>query len=384
MAFTSGEGFAPYLLDDLANIALQNTPGTRLDPFGTTRFLYSQNRPEILRVHTARGHKKRATVKYRKRLTKDETRTTKECDGITQNPYLEQDVELVSERQIAFLLEDDLLRQYQDAASSQMNVGTPQAPISMEMYNLILSGANAILHGINEDLLTDMVTKLGTNVVTTTDLTAGADTVNISTSSDFNDLNGGLTQILSHYSEHGGIGRPQVIGGGNFHNMMLKRGFQGPGQNGLNTTGMLDTMDYFYDLDTQNILGANQILVLQPDAYTLVDYLENIGNFVGPNRGDSYFGVINLPMMDAMGMITPVTFDYQLKWHDCATMYTDDETAQIVNGGKGWVMWLRKCTGVFAIPADAYRSTDRLFGHRGALRYEVTNTCESCPPPAAP
>lgn len=378
MSFTSGEGFAPYILGDLRNIALQNTPGTRIDPFGTLKHLYSQPQADILRLNTPSGHKKRATVKYKKRLTVNETRTTKECDGVTVNPYIEKDITLSSTRQIGFCLEDDLVRQYQEAASQGVNIGDPSVTISNEMYQLILNGANAIMQGINQDLLADMITKLGTNVVTGTDLSAGADIINISKDATINDLSGGITEILSHYQEHGGVGTPVVVGGGLFNSMMINRGFQGAGQNGTNNSAALNNFNYMYDLDTQTLLGQNQILVLQPNAFALVDYFENVGRFVGPNMGDSKFGTLVLPMMDIVGDVVPIKFDYQLKWHDCAKSYTDDETAQILNGGKGWVMWLRKCSGVCAIPDDAYRATDRLFGHRGALRYQITNDCETC------
>ena len=90
MAVTLGQGFRPYLLSALKDITGNPAyPGYKLDPHGFLNLLQSQTKPNVLKLNTAGGHKNTVQVKYKQRLTKDFTDTTKSCDNTVVIPTAE-------------------------------------------------------------------------------------------------------------------------------------------------------------------------------------------------------------------------------------------------------------------------------------------------------
>jgi hypothetical protein len=97
----------------------------------------------------------------------------------------------------------------------------------------------------------------------------------------------------------------------------------------------------------------------------------------GVKPGASQFFVIELPMQMGNDVI-PVKFDVQLRYNDCDETFTDAYYGTPLTLHKGYNLIISKTSGLFAIPADAYRATDPMVGNRGTLRYALSNNCDTC------
>jgi len=371
MSVTLGQGFRPYLLRAANSIFGDAAyPGYKLDPQGFLNLLQSQNKPQVLTLNNAAGHRNTVQVSYKQRFTKDFTDTSKSCDVTSVLARQEASVDLSSTRQIAIYLADETVAQFEDEASRTVAVGQPAGEIAAELLDNILHAANAILQGVNDDLLTLAVAAIGKNRVTGS---AASKTVNFPLNTTNLPLNAGMNEILSDYKINGGKGRPQIIGSGLLHNFMLMQGAKSFDQSGLDTKIQAAGADFYHDLSAANILGSNQVITYEPNAVLIVEYMEYTGFKAGVKPGASVFGTIALPM--AVGMeVVPVMFDWQLKYSDCPVSLTDQYYGTTLNLQKGYNFILSKQCGLFTIPADAYRGTDPLSGNRGSLRYTITNT----------
>lgn len=374
MAFESGKGFAPFLLQNIANISQGATPMFKLDPMGGLNLLLSQNRPDVLRLNTQDGHRKSVKVRYKQRWTKAFTDTSKSCDNTNVGVRKEVDVELSSVRQFAIHIEDETIAKYEADASRIINTGQPPTGIMNEMVQEVIAAGNAILQGVEDDLMTVMVANIGVNRRTGNNAAA---TININKDSQINPLTDGLTQIMADYSNNGGMGRPQVLGSGLFHNFILQQAAKSANQSGIDTRVQTAQLDFYHSLQAASIFGANQIVAYEPNAVQLVDYLEYTGFKAGVKPGASVFGVLTLPMQNGSDVV-PVDFDFQLKYNDCPQVFVDAYYGTEMTLEKGFNLILSKQSGVFTIPPDAYRAGDDLAGNRGSLRYAITNDCEAC------
>lgn len=372
MAVTLGQGFRPYLLSALKDITGNNAyPGYKLDPHGFLNLLQSQQKPQVLKLNTAGGHKNTVQVKYKQRLTKDFTDTSKSCDVTNVIPTAEVSVDLSATRALAIYVEDETIAKFMDEASRTVAIGQPATDIMFELADDIMHGANAILDGINDDLLTLAVAKIGVNRVTGSN---AAKTVNFPLNTTNLPLNQGLTEILSDYKINGGMGKPQVIGSGLMHNFMLMQGSKSFDQSGFDTKIQAAGVDFYHDLSATTILGSNQVIVYEPNAVQMVEYMEYTGFKAGfPGVGNSIFGTFVLPMQVGAETL-PVEFDFQLRYSDCDQVLTDQYYGTNLTLGKGWNFIISKQCGLFTIPSGAYRATDVLNGNRGSYRYTVTNS----------
>ncbi len=369
MSVTLGSGFAPYFLNHIKTITGDSTPQYKLDPQGFINLLQSQTKPEILRLDSPGGHKKTVQIRYAQRWTKDFTDTTKSCDQINIPVRAETSVELSSTRQIAFHIPDETIAKYEEDASKVMNLGAPVTGVMNELMEQVIMGSNAILSGVNDDLATLAVAAIGKNrvtgVTTSTSLNFALNTTNLP-------LNDGATRVLSDYKINGGTGTPQVWGSGLMYQYMLQQASKANDQSGLDTSVIAGGMKFYHDLGAISTLGSNQFVVYQPNAIQMVEYLEYTGFKAGQKPGASTFGVIYLPMQVGSEVL-PVAFDYQLKYNDCDTTFTDAYYGTSQTVGKGYALIISKQCGLFTIPSGAYRATDGLTGNRGSLRYTATN-----------
>lgn len=373
---TLTSGFRDSVLYHLRDIAKENTPQLKLDPHGYLAMLYKFRKPEILGLNNSAGHKKTVRVKYLQRFTKDFTDTSKSCDQTNVQPYLENNVELSSTRQLAIHINDETIAKYNDDASRTVRAGQPATDLMNELMEQIMSGANAILDGVSSDLQTSQSAQFGVNRRTGS---ANAATININANNDTNVLTDGITQMLSDFQQNRGKGRPQIVGNGLMHNWMIQNGaIAGANASGLDTRLQGAGFDFYYDLETINTWGANQVAVFEPNSVGIVEYLEYTGFKAGEKPGASTFGTIMLPMVGVDGNNVPVSFDYQLKYYDCATTLTDAYYGTSLSVEKGYNLILSKQSGLYTIPDDAYRGTDVLSGNRGTYRYAITNSCETC------
>jgi hypothetical protein len=360
MAVTLGQGFRPYLLAALKDITGNAAyPGYKLDPHGFLNLLQSQAKPNVLKLNTAGGHKNTVQVKYKQRLTKDFTDTAKSCDNTVVIPTAEVPVDLSVTRQVAIYVEDETIAKFMDDASRSVAIGQPAT-----------EAANAILDGVNDDLLTLAVANIGFNRVTGS---AAAKTVNFPLNTTNLPLNAGLTEVLSDYKINGGMGRPQIIGSGLMHNFMLQQGSKSADQSGFDTKIQAAGVDFYHDLSATTILGSNQVIAYEPNAVQLVEYLEYTGFKAGfPGAGNSIFGTMALPMQVGLETL-PVEFDWQLRYSDCQQTLTDAYYGTSLTLQKGWNFIISKQCGLFTVPSGAYRATDAMKGNRGSYRYTITN-----------
>ena len=370
MALSLGQGFAPYLLKSIADIAKENNPQYKLEPFGLLNLLQAQGSKREVQLNDDSGHKKTIRVKQKQRLTKDFTDTTKSCDQTNVIPVFETDVDINVIRQIAIYRNDEQMAAFMNDATESVSLGTPATPIMRELFDDILASANAILDGVNSDLWTLAAANIGVNRRTGVNT---ATTINLSLATTTNPLSDGETQILADYKNNGGIGRPQVVGSGLMYNYFLQQAFKtGFQSNGIDTKIAAGMFDFYHDLQAASSLGSNQVIVYQPNAVQLVEYMEYTGFKAGVKPGASTFFTMLLPTQNNFG-VSGVEFDVQLKYADCPQTLTDAYYGTSLSLQKGWNIIISKQCGLWTIPAASYRATDVLNGNRGSLRYTITN-----------
>ncbi len=375
MAVTLNQGFRPYLLNHLRSIVgVDNTPQYKIEPVGFLNLLSSQSKPTILRLDNSAGHQNTVQIKYKQRYTVDFTDTAPSCDNTNVPAYREMPINLDSFRQIAIHIEDETLAQYEDDATRMIRTGSPATPLMNEFIEEVMNAASALLEGVNLDLMTIAVANIGVNRRTGNNAAAA---LNLNRNSATDNLTDGLTLLLSDYKINGGIGTPQIFGSGLFYNFMLQQASKSADQTGFDTSVMAAGVKFYHDLQAANILGANEIVVCQPNSLQWVEYLQYKGFKAGVKPGASEFFTIMLPFQNGADVI-PIEFDVQLRYNDCAETFTDAYYGTPLTLQKGYNLILSKKSGLFTIPADAYRATDPLFGNRGTLNYTVTNTCDNC------
>ena len=375
MALTLGVGFRPYLLAGLKSIlGMDGVPQYKIEPVGFLNLLSAQSKPTVLRLNNAAGHQNTVQIKYKQRYTIDFTDTTPSCDNTNVSAYREMEVNLDSYRQIAIHVEDETIANYMDDASNYISVGTPATRLMNEFMEEIMGAASAILEGVNADLMTIAAANVGVNRRTGSNAAAA---INLNRDGAANNLTDGLNQILADYTINAGKGVPQIVGSGLFHNFMLQQNAKSADGAGYNTAIQAAGVKFYHDLQAANIFGANEILVVQPNALQWVEYMQYTGFKAGQKPGASEFFTVKLPMQIGTEVI-PVEFDVQLRYNDCAETFTDAYYGTTSTLQKGYNLIISKTSGLFTIPADAYRATDPLVGNRGTLLYTITNTCDSC------
>lgn len=361
-------------------IAGAATPQYKIRPKGFLNMLHTAGDPDSIKVSNYDGHKKTVNVSFRKPFTKAQTETGGvSCEQVLIPSKNEGTVSVANTRSISVHLEDELVAQYCNDASAVVAAkgAIPSTAIMNEVVDIIMSAGNALLQGVNEDLL-GLVT-FGKNIVSGS---AAAVAVNMPKDLTVQPLAGGMTKLMSDYAINGLTGRPQVVGTNNSFSYFLQQAWKnGPDQGGFDSRIVTGMMDYYHDTDYPTVFTANsgqQFGVFEPGSIQLVQYLQNTG-FKAGTKGTSTFGVLPLPMLDSSGNVKPVKFDFQLKYVDCAHDFTDSYSGASLTGtGRGWTIILSKQFGLWQVPADAYRNEDARFTVNGALRYYASNDCDSC------
>ena len=367
-------GLAPYLLNDLKSLVGNAYPGQKVDLKGFLAMLTSGAGANPIQTNTLAGHKKEVRFWYRNRNTRPQTDTSASCDNVLTPARKEYTVSVGNTRQIAWHLPDELVATYMEEASQRVNIpGGPMNGASAELFDIIMSGANGILQGINEDLL-GLVT-WGKNRVSGSN---SAVTLNLSADTNVQKLTTGMPKLMGDYKLNNLSGTPNVVGAGLFYQYMLTQPYKGLDQSGFNSAMATSMVNFFADQDFANIVGSNHIGVFEPGSIQLVEYLEYTGFKAGQKPGASEFGVIALPAVASDGSLLPVKFDWQLKYIDCPTTLTDAYSGSTATYQKGWSFIMKKDFGLFQVPSDAYRQEDGLYSVNGSLRYNVTNACDTC------
>jgi len=329
--------------------------------------LLSQDSMGAVTLNGGNGHRKTVRVKRKKRFTVDFTDTSQSCDQSNVGPWEAQNVTLSSTRQLAVTFNDETIAQYCEDASQMRTAGPTR--VMDEVYTSILGMADALLQGVTQDLQTVASANVvinrrtGNNAATTLNLTLNSTTA---------PLTDGHTQLMSDYKFNQAKGRPQIVGSGLYHNFALQQNAKQANQAGLDTRTQFGGVDFYYDPYFATSFGANQIMVYEPNAIQLVEYMEYTGFKAGVKPGGSTFFTMALPVQTADG-VCPVMFDVQLKYYDCPTTFTDAYYSTSYTLDKGYSLIISKQCGLYTIPTQAYRGTDVLSGNRGSYRYTITN-----------
>jgi hypothetical protein len=242
------------------------------------------------------------------------------------------------------------------------------------MLDIIMSGGNALLQGVNDDLWS-LVT-FGKNKVATSN-SLSAQTVNFPKDASVQPVTDGITKILADFGQNNLSGRPQVVGMGIAYNAWLQQAFKGPDFAGVNSKMAFAGTDFYPDQDVDAVLGTNHFAVFEPGSIQFVQYKRYTGAKAGVKPGASEFGMLPLPMY-VNGAITPVMFDYQYKYFDCAQTVTDAYSGQSVTVEKGYSIILSITFGLYQLSANSYNGGDPNRSVTGALHYIASNNCDTC------
>lgn len=362
-------GLSLGLLQMQKEVSGSATPQYKVEPTGFYESLITAHSPASIKNDSYNGHKKTVKIKAKQRALKTETQDSPSCDTTYTAPIAEQEVSIANYVQRAIHLEEETVAAMDEYASANAAIpGSTQASgILWELYDSILTQANALISSMNEGLVTLAIANLGDHRATGN---ATAVDINIALNTTNNPLNNGLAKLFGDFRYNNMTGRPIAVGGGLFHNFMLQQNAKGIDQSGVNTRIQTSGIDFYYDNDVAGVGGsANHILVYEKDAVQIVQYMVNQGFKAGAKPGRSTFGVMTLFTQTGI----PVKFDYQLMFNDCEQemAYVDDTPAVTVQ--RGYNLILSKHYGLYALPSTAYKVGDPLEGNRGSLRYNITN-----------
>jgi hypothetical protein len=323
------------------------------------------------------GNLKQARVTYRQRLAKGQTSTTDDCDNDGIPAYTETTVDLNGYRKYSFIIPTTELEKYCEE-SVMLAAGQQASGMLREHAMRIAEIINGLVGDVGDDLL-GLVTwgknaKTGSNAAGTINLNKNADTL---------DMTDGIAKLLTEVRFNEISGLPIIVGAGLFDafEQLKANSILGLNSAGVNMANFA-RYKYYYDLYaspkwTNDNSDYDQIGVFANGTIGFVDFNNFVG-FKSGRLGTSYFTQLPLPVDNSINGAPPaINFDVQVKFLDCPTE-VGDGYGGTTTVNRAWQIIISKKFGLWQMPSDAYGTTDRLTGVNGALRYNVTNTCESC------
>jgi hypothetical protein len=366
MAYTPN--FCEAMLTHLRNIELEQTPQDKITQVGFIDMLMKQNSPRVIDKAFMNGHKRVVRIAYLQRGVENFVSSDDTCDIDVVPAYQETLADVTGFKKLAILINDSDIRQYCEDASATVMVGQPPTKLMQEHLTNILAQLNGMYQAIDGDLLTTMALNFGKNQRTGL---SSSTSLNISKDAQIQGLTQGVGQILNDFQDNELVGQPMVVGTGLFRNWWNQQRVTGINQSGIDTSKFVNDFEFFYDPKTVSKLGTNQIGVFAPNAVQFINYPFYVDGFSG-QRGLSFFGEFVDPRMPSMGL------DFQFKFLDCPTQVLNGYSGQTITVDRGWVLIFSKRYGLFTTPTNAYDGNDRLAGTNGALRYTITNSCDTC------
>lgn len=372
---TQGQGWEPYILAGVDKIiGVNNTAYMKIDNYGVLNMLKSQTPSQYTELNRpgSQGQVNTVQMKYLQPFIEANVMNTDNCTQTNQTAWRETSVTANMTSAMAVYIEDQLLSHYQDAAVAMTGLGgTPDMQVVSEFITQLSSAANAIWANMNRQLSAKLYANIGVNRVTGNN---SAQAVNVNIDTNKLPLNDGITKIQTDFQTNLMYGRPWVIGSGNMQGYFNQQRAKGIAQNGLNTRIEAADMDFYFDIQSSSLLGANQIVVGAPDSCKLVETFKFKG-FRAGYKGTSYFGTVKLPYQATPNLVEMVEFDFQAKYFDCpGNTFQDYYYGQAITVNRGWNIILSKTYDLFQVPSDAYRAADPMYGNNGTLRYVVSNT----------
>lgn len=371
-------GFCPYVLNDLQAIAGIANPAYKINMHGFIEMLHTAGNPDAITITEPMGHKKEVHIKFRQRYTKAQTDTALACDQVLTPSRLEDTVSVNNVRQMAIHIPDELIAVYcQDASVRQLVKGAmPSTSAANEVIDNIMSAGNALIQGVNDDLLNILV--FGKNRVNNVSGLSPT-TINLPKTTEIQPIGDGITKVLTDYNFNTLTGRPQVVGAGLMYGGVMQQAWKNTDFAGYNSKIPFGMIDFYPDQDFEAKFGSNFFGVFEPGALQFVQYKRYTG-FKAGQKGISEFGMLPLPMYDPVGnMVKPVWFDYQFRYSDCPQTITDAYSGSPLTVDKGWTIILSITFGLYQISSSAYRNDDPNSAVNGSLLYKATNACDTCP-----
>jgi len=362
-------GFCPYLLQHIGEISQSANPMYKVQPPGLINMLLTAGNPNAVRYDQGDGHRRAVQVKYRPRFTVAQTDTSKSCDQSLSPAYTEMAVTVGNTRQISFYIDDNTMEQYCSDASNTVALGKPATSLmNNEIMDVIMSSANALLQGINQDLWGLLA--WGHNNVTGVSI---ATNVNLPQNATTQTLSEGMTKILGDYGKTFLTGRPQIVGSGLVYNYFLQQFAKSTDTFGINSKIMAGQTDFWFDnYAGTSLSNANAFGVFEPGSVQIVKMLHYRGFQAGQKPGASTFFTIPLPIQIGADVV-PYEVDGQLRYYDCPTTLTDAYSGASITVNKGYQVILSSNFGLWQLPSDSYRVDDPNYAVNGALRYIATN-----------
>lgn len=380
-------GFAPYLLLQIAAAFGGKIPARKITPPGYTQMLLGQGTPNVISASKsdASGHVRDVKYWYRKPGKKGASATTDNCNVDVRPSRFEGTIPSTLFRKRTFLFEDDVIAQYETEASKVVKPainGTGKVMelnnfqgIFLEIYDTIIEECRGLMADINSDLLTQQVAAFGVNAVTGT---------NAVTSINFpmgpvNPLNQGMTKILGDARKNEfDITQASLVGSGMLDYYMIQHltGAKGTDQSGINTNLLNIAKNYYYDPEAAAIWGDDQFGIFDMNAVQLLQVDRFVGMKAGERPGALFFNA-PLPLVDSLGNVISMNFDWQIEYSSCPQTINIAGVPTAV--GRGWIVTLSKSFSQVNLPNNLYQVGDVLAGNNGTLRYEASNNCVDCP-----
>jgi hypothetical protein len=340
MAFTLG--LCQKLQADLNSVAGMNAPALKRDRVGYLDALMSEeNRMgfEAIPIPT-NGKNRSVQVNYIQRGTDADVNLTctNSCDTDQEIAPFETVVSITNCLETKGMkFSEDQMRKLCEADSVYVS-------------NVIMSQMNAINTALNKQLLAEQSSNFGKFADGTTqkDIKLFEATNNAPRAI-------ASAQIRHEYDLVGASGAPMIVGGGNFDLYAKTQQIACCNANtGTDLSRWTDYM-YFNDRFVDTVVGANEFVVLAPNAVQLLTWNKYVGDYA--KRNDVFeHGTITDPF-------TGLTYDLKVHYDDCA-----DE----------WSIKLLLNWELFFIPGNAFKSSDPNFGVNYTFHFADCSTIVGC------
>lgn len=364
-------GYCPALLRSIESIAGENAPSRKLHVAGFLAMTFCCQNSTVSPVndgYEANGQQRTLTVSYTQRPVLSQVQDEDDCDINNLPSKSEWSLGPLRHKQYSFYMSDDQVSRYCAEFAETVAVGRPAGRVMREHYDRIVEGTNIVLKAINRDLVTLAGTQFGLNVVTHS---AAARTINIA-QTPVVDLSAGIVRLFQDFQDNEICGDPCIVGGGLFSGYNIAQQIMCCNNAGMDFSRM-GMPRFYFDKDSQDIWGTNQIGVFAPGSVKFISRDKYVGPYAG-EKGNSFFFTIALPVGEfgcAPDCLNDLVFDVQMRYIDCPTTVTINGSATTVN--RGWQFIISKDYSLWVQPQTAYRVDDPLFQTNGVLRYVLTN-----------
>lgn len=313
------------------------------------------------------GHSKQVRVVYKQRLLKSDTVIDKDCVVGDEMLYQEETFPIQNYRGIPFSMTEAQLRTYCASYSELVRltgstdpgqivqraggIGSAQGALSVvrEMFMDFQLAAEALVQGINSDLLTSIAGSFGTYV-------GGAATKPFIIQNADGSINAdGLFDMKQEYMITGFNGAPIIIGGaGALQRVWMNDSrYFGQAANGINFSTVRDNTgiaQFYYDQNVNTVLsGQSKAVIFAPGSLVYTPFLQYAGNF-------GQIGTMQRFTMPIPGLPN-VKCDVRILPNECDENYA---------------VWMEAYFDVYAAPTTMFPAGDYLEGVNGVFAATFT------------